>query len=130
MSLKIKTSSFFVLITWGLSLFLGAAAGEWHPAESSPPKQEQGNNSDRITRDLDLTKEQQEKLQAIYRERDRKLKSIYEDFRSKRVAVRTETDKKVDAILTPEQREKRQEQQKKRLVQRAKTLTEKGLKKN
>jgi Spy/CpxP family protein refolding chaperone len=119
------------LIVMGL-FFSPLAAAEWHPAqEATPaPRQPGGGLSDRMGRDLDLTKDQQEKLQAIYQERDRKLKVLYDDFRARREAVKSETDAKFQALLTAEQREKLKAVERKKTAETAKSLERKGLKTN
>ncbi|HEX5035950.1 MAG TPA: periplasmic heavy metal sensor [bacterium] len=125
-----KTSALFFAF---VALCAGpAATAEWHPAQEAPqPRRERAESrAQGLSSDLNLTADQQEKLRAIYQERDKKLKSLYEDFRAKREAVKTESDAKFQALLTPEQREKLKTVNRKKTAEKARSLERKGLKTN
>ena len=109
-----------------------AAMAEWHPAQEAPQPHRERTESraQGLSSELNLTADQQEKLRAIYQERDKKLKSLYEDFRAKREAVKTESDAKFQALLTPEQREKLKTMNQKKTAERVRSLERKGLKTN
>jgi Spy/CpxP family protein refolding chaperone len=64
-------------------------------------------------RGLDLTPEQREKVEAIEKETAEKIRAIQEEVRPKIQAARQEAVKKIEEVLTPEQREKFQNELKK-----------------
>jgi Spy/CpxP family protein refolding chaperone len=64
-------------------------------------------------RGLDLTHEQREKVEAIEKETAEKIRAIQEEVRPKIQAARQEAVKKIEDVLTPEQREKFQNELKK-----------------
>jgi Spy/CpxP family protein refolding chaperone len=116
-----------------IALFAGgAASAEWHAAqEASPARPQKGtSHADILARDLNLTSEQKDKVQAIYRERDRKFKSLYEEFRAQREAAKADAESKFQAVLTDAQKEKLKEVNKKNSSEKARALERKGLKTN
>jgi Spy/CpxP family protein refolding chaperone len=128
--MRLKNSLAWNLCLIGMTVSSIAMAG-WHPAgEGTSVRQERGNNRIvRLNESLDLTKDQQQKLQSIYESRDKRLQSLYADFRSKRTALQDDTDGKIQALLTAEQREKLKKMQQKKLVERAKVMGEKDSRK-
>lgn len=84
------------MTTLVLALFTSAAiAGAANAAPSSHPATMANRIVDNMTRNLDLTAEQQTKLKAIFEEEGKKVR-----------AVRADTRAKVDQVLTPEQKAK------------------------
>jgi Spy/CpxP family protein refolding chaperone len=128
--MRLKNSLAWNLCLIGMTVSSIAMAG-WHPAgEGTSVRQERGKNRiERLNESLDLTKDQQQKLQSIYESRDKRLQSLYADFRSKRTALQDDTDGKIQALLTAEQREKLKKMQQKKLVERAKVMGEKDSRK-
>lgn len=65
------------------------------------------NAVEQMTTELDLTPEQQVKIKAIYETRIADRKSRNAQTREERIAIRTEFNEKIEAVLTPAQIEKK-----------------------
>lgn len=65
-----------------------------------PPDLEQ------MARDLSLSAEQKETIRQIFEENDGKFKDLYAEMRQRLSAIRTEIKDQIDAVLTPEQKQK------------------------
>lgn len=61
---------------------------------------------ERMSKDLNLTAEQKEKISAIVKESGEKMKEAMQKARESGKAAREETDKQIKAVLTPEQAQK------------------------
>jgi uncharacterized protein YneF (UPF0154 family) len=101
-----------------LSLLLAFAAGVlggvfaerilWHPRQhtrvlrgpSRPPDLEE------MARDLGLSAGQKESIRQIFESNDGKFKELYTDMHKRLAEIRSEIKKQVDAVLTPEQKQK------------------------
>lgn len=111
-----------------LAIFAMAAAvhADWSPAEEKPAQNaNRGGRVEILTKELELTDEQQRKMKDVYEARDKRLQTLYAEFREKRSAILDDSNEKVRAILTAEQREKLKKMQEKRLAGRAKIMGKK-----
>lgn len=120
MNLKkgLAVNLFLIVLTVG-----NAVRADWSPAnERSSSERAKGGHLEKLSQELNLTKDQEQKLKSIYESRDQRLQTLYSEFRSKRTALQDETDGKIEALLTAEQREKLKKIQEKRLVERTKAL--------
>ncbi len=118
-----------------LSFLAGAMQAQEAPAAPSdqqaqkqPPSPEQRVDRmlDRMTRNLNLTDEQREKIRPILLDQVQQMRALREDNslspqdrRAKVRALRSATRQKVDQILTPEQKAKRRENWQKARQRRA-----------
>lgn len=76
--------------------------------EAAPVKVDKAESAvQRMTTELDLTPEQQDKVRALYQEKMTAKSARKETARTERKAVRNTFQKELNAILTPEQQAKR-----------------------
>jgi len=61
---------------------------------------------EQLAQDLNLSAEQQEQIRKIFERNDAKLKDLRTDMRGRLATIRAELKTEVDAILTPEQKQK------------------------
>ena len=61
---------------------------------------------EKISRDLDLSSDQEKQVSEIFREQREKLRSLRDEIHPKFESVRRETQQRIEAILTPAQIEK------------------------
>ncbi len=61
---------------------------------------------DKLTRELNLTSDQQSKVKAAFDEQKPKIEALHKEMAEKRKALMEETDGKIEAVLTPEQKTK------------------------
>jgi periplasmic protein CpxP/Spy len=104
------------LILAGLiSLNLYGAPPSQKPEGKGKPGLEEKRHDrlDRLAKKLNLSESQKEKIAAIFKEGDARIRSEMDRIRDKAREIREETDKKIDEVLTPEQRAKFAEMKKK-----------------
>jgi Spy/CpxP family protein refolding chaperone len=87
-----------------LSLAQDPAAkdGDWHNRRHH----KRGNPVERLTRALDLTPEQQAKIQPIFDQARPQMKAARQEAREKMMAIRENTMAQIRPILTPAQQQK------------------------
>lgn len=76
--------------------------GDWHNRRHH----KRGNPIERMTRALDLTPEQQAKIQPILDQAKPQMKAARHEAREKMIAIRENTMAQIRPILTPEQQTK------------------------
>lgn len=69
-------------------------------APSHPP------NLEEMARNLGLSPDQKESIRQIFEQSDGKFKELYTDMHNRLSALRTEIKNQIDAVLTPEQKQK------------------------
>lgn len=117
-------SLIFLLCLFGLNA--SPIRAEWHPAEAGEGRsQQQGKRLDRMAEAIGLSAEQKAKLDTLFKSQNQKMQDLQNDYRDKRTALHKETQSKVDAILTAEQREKYAVWKQKKTVAKAKRMEEK-----
>ncbi|HEY7608527.1 MAG TPA: efflux RND transporter periplasmic adaptor subunit [Alphaproteobacteria bacterium] len=97
----------------------GNARPERAPTETAAATPNRGNGQDRVRqqietlkRELELTKDQEQKVIAIYREMGQKLRQMresgtpFEQMREEIAKLRRATEEKIAALLSPEQKSK------------------------
>lgn len=80
---------------------------------------------DEMANELGLSAEQQEQIKKIFEGNEAKLKELRSDMHNRLSGVRSEVKSRIDAILTPEQKQKMESIIGKYLQQRKKELEEK-----
>jgi Spy/CpxP family protein refolding chaperone len=87
------------LVLGGLGVYVGAERfGLTYSGRRGP-----GRTVERLTRELNLTSEQQQKLTAILEDSRARYQAIYEQYRPQMDQVRQDGRQKIRALLTPEQ---------------------------
>jgi Spy/CpxP family protein refolding chaperone len=71
-----------------------------------PPNEQRTEFLRHITRQLELTPEQREKVEAIIRDSQQRTKNLWEPVAAKMGAELRKTDDRIREVLTPEQRQK------------------------
>jgi hypothetical protein len=61
---------------------------------------------DQMARELGLSSSQKESIRQIFESNDGKFKELYTEMHQRLSAIRTEIKNQIDAVLTPEQKEK------------------------
>ena len=101
-----------------LSAVARPQAAQQPPPSQAGPHMPPGRESveqrvERLSKELDLTQEQRDKIRPILEEQMKQMRTVREDSsltqeqrREKAMAAMKETHQKVEAILNPEQREK------------------------
>lgn len=69
----------------------------------------QAKRLDRMAKELNLTAEQKEKIAAIFKENDIKVKTVMDKAKKDMNAIRDTNEKQIKAVLTPEQAKKHDE---------------------
>jgi protein CpxP len=76
--------------------------GDWHNRR----QHKRGNPVEHLTRALDLTPEQQAKIQPIFDQAKPQMKAARQESRQKMIAIRENTMAQIRPILTPAQQQK------------------------
>jgi Spy/CpxP family protein refolding chaperone len=63
-------------------------------------------NLEEMARNLGLSPDQKESIRQIFERNDSKFKELYTDMHNRLSALRSEIKNEIDAVLTPEQRQK------------------------
>jgi Spy/CpxP family protein refolding chaperone len=63
-------------------------------------------NLEEMARELGLSSDQKEAIRRIFESNDSKFKELYAEMRDRLSALRSEIKTQIDAVLTPEQRQK------------------------
>lgn len=79
-------------------------------------------HQDRMIKQLNLNAQQSEQIQSIFDSKSEQRKDLYQQM----LTLREQTNKEIEAILTPEQLEKFQKMQKKRQKNMGKKRNNKG----
>ena len=85
---------------FGERLFFAKKPGGRPPGGSHPP------TLNLWTKELGLTAEQQEKIKAIFKQNEEKIKGLQSDFNKHRGEIRAQLKSEIDAVLTAEQKQK------------------------
>lgn len=92
---------------------VGGIVGERHFLQKKRPGQERRPphfpSMEKMAEDLSLTREQQEKIQEIFRKNEERFKELRGHIEERLAAIRVELKAEIDAVLTPEQRRKLEE---------------------
>jgi len=80
-----------------------------HRGPALPPRHAPGGPMELFSRELGLSREQQDKVSAVFAKYDPEMKKILETERPKLDAVREKMETELDAILTPGQLKKMEE---------------------
>jgi periplasmic protein CpxP/Spy len=121
-TLALAVCMFITMLMLGLNSFARpqAAAQQPAPAQAAPkmaPRQPSVDERiDRMSKELNLTPEQKDKIRPLFEEQDKQMRELRsntsltpEQKRDKARTMMMETHDKVAAILTPEQKEKMKE---------------------
>lgn len=117
-TLTLAVCMFTTMVILGLNTFARPQDAQQPSPRQAAPKMAQGRESveqrmERMSKELNLSQEQREKIRPLLEEQDKKMGELHNDTsltqeqkRDKARAMMTETHEKITAILTPEQKEK------------------------
>lgn len=94
-----------------IGLVCGIPLGQWHVRECHGPWKKDGKGMKQrmmthFSRELNLTAEQQPKVEAIFEASRSKMEALHEEVRPRFEALRCETQEEIRRLLTPEQEKK------------------------
>lgn len=80
----------------------------FHPRERARARRDAPKPPDleQMARELDLSLDQKESIRKIFEDNDGKFKDLYTEMHKRLSAIRTEIKNQIDAVLTPEQKQK------------------------
>jgi Spy/CpxP family protein refolding chaperone len=111
MSNKYKLWLVFALLVAFAAGLLGGIFSErylFHPRKPDRTRRDAPKPPDleQMARELNLTPDQKESIRQIFESNDGKFKDLYTEMHKRLSAIRTEIKTQIDAVLTPEQKQK------------------------
>ena len=129
-----KKSRFWIVVSLVLVFAAGIVGGifghRWFLVKK--PEARRGDvvasypSHERLIKDLGLTVDQQEKIREIFKKNDERIKELRTDFYKHLGEIRDELRKEIDAVLTPEQKQKMEAMIQKSLDERRKETEKRG----
>ncbi len=95
-----------IALTIGSALALGTLALNAQPGPGGHDHHEMGNPLEHLTKDLNLTADQQAKVQPIVDQAKPQIAAIHQEAVEKMKAVMESTSAQIRPLLTPEQQQK------------------------
>jgi Spy/CpxP family protein refolding chaperone len=99
-----------LVLVFAAGVVVGAFGGRWllakRPSDRRPDNAERYPSQERWAKELGLTAEQQTKIREIFKQNDGLIKELRSDYYKHIGEMRDSLRKDIDAVLTPEQRQK------------------------
>jgi Spy/CpxP family protein refolding chaperone len=95
-----------LVLVFAAGVTLGVFGGRWLLAKRPPERRPDAPSQERWSKDLGLTAEQQTTIHEIFKKYDERIKGLRTDFNKNLGEMRDAMRKDIDAVLTPEQRQK------------------------
>jgi hypothetical protein len=99
-----------LVLVFAAGVVVGAFGGRWllvrRPPDRRPDNAERYPTQERWAKELGLTAEQQAKIREIFKQNDGRIKELRTDYFKHIGEMRDLLRKDIDAVLTPEQRQK------------------------
>jgi Spy/CpxP family protein refolding chaperone len=112
----------FVLVVFLIGLATGVAINRFSPYGPAAPRGLSGGRpgprpallADRMSRQLELNETQKQQLEEIFKRAAQRMEAFRRDSRQQFATLSRELDSEIEAVLTPEQREKFREMRRSR----------------
>ena len=99
-----------LVLVFAAGVVVGAFGGRWllakRPSDRRPDNAERYPSQERWAKELGLTAEQQAKIREIFKQNEDRIKELRSDYYKHIGEMRDALRKDIDAVLTPEQRQK------------------------
>jgi Spy/CpxP family protein refolding chaperone len=95
-----------LVLVFAAGVALGVFGGRWLLAKRPPDRRNDAPSHERWAKELGLTAEQQATMREIFKKNDDRIKELRTDYYKHIGEMRDEMRKEIDAVLTPEQRQK------------------------
>jgi len=95
-----------LVLVFAAGITLGVFGGRWLLARRAPDRRPDAPSHEQWAKELGLTAEQQAAIREIFKKSDEKIRELRLDFNNHLGEIRDAMRKDIDAVLTPEQRQK------------------------
>lgn len=95
-----------LVLVFAAGVTLGVFGGRWLLAKRAPERRSDAPSHERWMKELGLSAEQQAAIREIFKKNDERIKELRTDFYKHLGEMRDAMRKDIDAVLTPEQRQK------------------------